>query len=415
MSPSDKKSILPGLSRRGFLGAAAGATALALDQRIALAQSLASGRSALTIDDIRGWGHIPGIVDIGDNENPYGPSPAAVRAIAETMFDLNRYDDDVLWKLEHAIGRHVRFPEIEPPGGRFAMSNLPIYAECSSTFILFQVALHYGIRNGSGGIIEAEPAYGGVSGYVREYNRITGSEVTIRRIPTTDDFRHDLGAMLAAVSPDTTLIVVTNPNNPTGTIVPRADIERFIVELPSSVTVLIDEAYIDFVREPGYQDCIDLSQRYPNVIVTRTLSKVYGLAGLRVGYATAQQQMIDELRLYGNTQGLSNVACYGAIAALDDHDFVRRVLKSTNEVKDWFYSELDTLGLHYVPSHTSFVLVNVGSDGAELLRRMAARNVMISRLGMATDPRVRNFVRFSMGTPDEMQVTLNILREELGA
>lgn len=415
MSLNNGNSRVRGLSRRGFLGAAAGATALAVDQRLALAQAMASGRQALTVDDIRGWGHVPGVVDIGDNENPYGPSPAAVRAIAEHMFDSNRYDDDCVRELEEAIGRHLGFPDPEPPASRFALSNLPIYSECSSTFILFQVALHYGIRDGSGEIIEAEPAYGGVSGYVKEYNRITGSEVTITRVPTTNEFRHDLDAMLAAVTPNTTLIVITNPNNPTGTIVPRSEIERFIVELPSSVTVLIDEAYIDFVREPGYRDCVELSQRYPNVIVTRTFSKVYGLAGTRIGYATAQESLIEKLRLVGNSQGLGNVNARAGIAALSDHDFVRRVLRSTNEVKDWFYGEMDKLGLRYIPSHTSFVIVDAGTDGAALVGRMAERRVMISRLGMATDPRVKNFIRFTMGTPDEMQVAVNVLREELAA
>ena len=142
MSSSNGNTRGPALSRRGFLGAAAGAAALAVDQRLALAQAMASGRQALTVDDIRGWGHVPGVVDIGDNENPYGPSPAAVRAIAEHMFDSNRYDDDCVRELEEAIGRHLGFPDPEPPASRFALSNLPIYSECSATWNRMKVELH---------------------------------------------------------------------------------------------------------------------------------------------------------------------------------------------------------------------------------------------------------------------------------
>ncbi len=403
------------LSRRRFLtGAVAGAGTLALSERLALARSLA-GDPALTVADIRGWGEVPGVVDIGDNENPYGPSPLAVRAVADRMLDVNRYDFGSARELENAIGRHHGLPEPPPPANRFASSNYPVYVECGSSFILHLAADRFGVKNGTGEIIEADLGYGGVTRFVTTYRDRYAAEIAIRRVQTTAEFKHDLDAMLDAVTAATTLVVITNPNNPTGTIVPQADIERFVAAVPEHVTVLIDEAYIHFVREPGYGDSVTLTRRYPNVIVTRTFSKIFGLAGLRVGYAVADKALIDELRFFGNSGGIGSINCYAAIAALDDAAFVRRVRRMTNEVKDFFYAELDALGLSYVPSHSSFVLVDAKQDGARLMERMAARKVLLSRLSLEGNPRMKNYVRFTMGTPEEIQVTLDVLKEELAA
>ncbi len=411
---SKQESRAERLSRRRFLtGAAAGAGALALSDRLALAQSMLAGPSPLTVDDIRGWGEVPGVVDIGDNENPYGPSPMAVRAVAERMMDVNRYDFGSARELANAIGRYHDLDEPPPPANRFAPSGYPVYVEGGSSFILRLVAHRFGIRNGTGEIIEADPGYGGVTRFITSYRDRFGAEITLRRVPTTSDFKHDLDAMLEAISPDTTLVIITNPNNPTGTIVPQADIERFVAAVPDHVIVLIDEAYIHFVREPGYGDSVALTQRHDNVVVSRTFSKIFGLAGLRVGYAVANKAMIDELRFFGNSGGIGSVNCYAAIAALDDHAFVRHVRRMTNSVKDRFYGELDALGLEYVPSHSSFVLVNAGVDGEALYERMAARNVMLSRLGMDGNPKLTNFIRFSMGTPEEVEVATGVLKEEL--
>ena len=403
------------VSRRRFLGgAAAGAASLALADREAMAQAMAGG-PRLTVEDIRGWGEVPGVVDIGDNENPFGPSPMAVRAVAERIMDVNRYDFGSARELANAIGRYHGFPEPPPPAHRFAASGYPVYVEGGSSFILRLIAERFGIRNGTGEIIEANPGYGGVTRFVTSYRDRVGAEVTLKRVPTTSDFKHDLDAMLEAVTPDTTLVIITNPNNPTGTIVPQADIERFVAAVPRHVMVLIDEAYIHFVREPGYGDSVELTQRYSNVVVTRTFSKIFGLAGLRVGYAVANAELIDTMRFFGNGGGIGSVNCYAAIAALEDQAFVRRVRATTNRVKDYFYAELDRLGLSYVPSHSSFVLVNAERDGAALQKSMAERNILLSRLGMDGNPGMKNHIRFSMGTPEELEVAVAALRDELGA
>ncbi|MEM9209138.1 MAG: histidinol-phosphate transaminase [Pseudomonadota bacterium] len=416
MSASRIGSASAGISRRRFLHAgAAAAGALTLAERTAIAEVMVGGTSGLTVEDIRGWGETPGVVDIGDNENPYGPSPMAVRAVADRLLDVNRYDFGSPRDLANAIGAYHGLPEPEPVTNRFAPSNYPVHVEAGSSFILNVVANRFGIRNGRGEIIEAEPAYGGITRFVDEYQRRFGGRVSVKRVPTTASFQHDLDAMRDAVSNRTTLVVITNPNNPTGTIVPQAALESFVQSLPSRVMVLIDEAYIDFVREEEYGNSIALAQQYENVIVSRTFSKIYGLAGLRIGYAIASRALVDELRFFGNSYGIGSVNASAAIAALDDRAFVRHVLRMTNQVKDFFYAELDRLGLDYVPSHSSFVLVNAGQDGAALAQRMAERNILLSRLGMDGNARMTNYVRFSMGTPEELQVTVDALEEELTA
>ncbi len=403
------------LSRRGFLnGAIAGTGTIILSDRLAIAQNMLMGSSELSINDVQGWGEKPGFVNIGMNENPHGPSPMAIRAVADNLMDANRYDFSSPMKLNTSIGEYHGLPKVERETTWWGPSSFyPVYCEGGSSFILRQIAVHHGIRNGVGEIIEAIPAYGAISREINNYSRRVGAEVNIKRIETTKDFKHDLGKMLDAVTSETTLIVITNPNNPTGTIVSYEEIESFVEAVPENIIILIDEAYIDFVREPGYQDCIDLSQKYNNVIVTRTFSKVFGLAGMRVGYAVGNIDLMEDLSSFGNSGGIGSINCYAAIAALKDRAFVRRVLRVTNEMKEYFYTELESIGLDYIPSHSNFVLANVGQDGAELQKKMFTRNIQLSRLGMATNERLKNYIRVTMGTPDEMQVAVRILKEEL--
>lgn len=414
MTATKKSTTLANVSRRGFMaGAAVGS--LALTERLAMAQAMLGGTSGLTVDDIQGWGEEPGVVDIGDNENAYGPSPMAIRAVAENLMDVNRYDFTSARQLADAVGRYHGFAPPPPPTSQWAPSGYPVYVEGGSSFILNLVAHRYGVRDGAGEVIEAEPAYGGISRFVEIYRDRFGAEIDVKRVPLTADHRHDLDAMRAAVTPRTTLVVITNPNNPTGTIVDPDELEEFVASLPDTVMVFVDEAYIDYVRDEDYRDSIDLTRRFDNLIVSRTFSKVYGLAGLRLGYAVAAQPLIDEMRLFGNSEGIGTVNCYAGIAALDDRAFVRRVQRMTNQVKDYFYAELDRLGLDYVPSHAAFVLVDAGTDGAALQRRMAGRRIKLSRLGLDGLPTYRNHVRFSMGTPEELQVTVDALEQELSA
>lgn len=401
------------VSRRGFLtGLAAGAGTLAMSERLAMAQNIVSG-GALSASDIQGWGVQPGVVNIGGNENPWGPSPMAVRAVADDMMNLNRYDWGSRRKLAHAIAEFHGIPHPEQPRTPFGPTGYPIHIEAGSSFILNLVALNYGVRNGAGEIIEADPSYGMVSRKAVTYGRTFGTEVSSVRVPLTSDHKHDLDAMREAVSDQTTLIVITNPNNPTGTLMPQAELDAFVESVPKHVTIFIDEAYIHFNRDPGNEGSTHLALEHSNVIVCRTMSKVFGLAGLRVGYAIAQPDVVSHLAMFGNSGGVGRMNARAAIAALGDHSFIRSVLHKTNEGKAYFYDAMDQLGLDYIESHSSFVLVNVEQDGKALADRMRQQNIILSRLGVTGNPRYDNYVRFTMGTMEELEVTVNTLKKEL--
>jgi len=237
-----------------------------------------------------------------------------------------------------------------------------------------------------------------------------GAEVKIRRVPATTDLKHDLQAMLGAVTNKTTLIVITNPNNPTGTILSYDEIKHFVDAVPKNIMILIDEAYIHFVREENYQTAVKLAQEHKNVIVTRTFSKMYGMAGLRVGYAVGDPLIMKELRTLGNSLGVGSINCYAAIAALKDEAYVRHVNRLTNASKDYFYEELDKLDLNYIPSHSSFVLVDVKQNGGVLARKLRAKNIKVRAYGNEI---IENYVRFTIGTLDEMQAMVGVLSREI--
>lgn len=401
-------------TRRGFLGVSASIGSLVLSGKSSLAETIPSAYRPLSVEELHGWGEEPGIAGIGNNENPFGPSPRALRAINNSVMDINRYDFGAYTKLEIAIGEHLGLEREAPPsaGGRglFRDSGYPIYVEGGSSFILNQITAIYGVKDGVGEIIEIDPGYAGVSRAALGLRSRFGMEITVKRVPTTHEFKHDLNGMLNAVSDNTTLIVITNPNNPTGTILSYQEIKEFINNVPENVTILIDEAYIHFVREQNYRSAIEITQEHKNVIVTRTFSKMYGMAGLRVGFAVGHQSVISELRAAGNSWGMGNINCYAAKASLEDTSFVRQVKRLTNNSKDYFYQEVKKLGLSYVPSHSSFVLVNVGQDGRALQQKLAAKNIQVRVYDNAA---IKNYIRFSVGTLDEMQATVSVLKDEI--
>jgi histidinol-phosphate aminotransferase len=406
------------VSRRSFIAATAGIGSLSLSSKLSLAEIITSNKNPVSVDQLHGWGEAPGIAGIGYNENPFGPSPRALRAINEAVMDVNRYDFGAFTKLEKAIGEHLSLASVEvdvvPGREAFAASGYPVYVEGGSGFILNQIVMNYGVKwntsNPTGEIIEVDPGYGGVSRAALSFRELMGSEVSVKRVPATSALKHDLDAMFKAITSKTTLIVITNPNNPTGTILSYDEIKRFVDAVPKNIMILIDEAYIHFVREENYQTAVKLSQEYKNVIVTRTFSKMYGMAGLRVGYAVGDPTIMSELRTLGNSLGVGSINCYAAIAALEDDAYVRHVKRLTNASKDYFYEELEKLGLSYIPSHSSFVMVNVNQNGQRLRRKLLAKNIKVRAYRSDV---IENYVRFSIGTLDEMQAMVGVLSEEI--
>jgi histidinol-phosphate aminotransferase len=224
------------------------------------------------------------------------------------------------------------------------------------------------------------------------------SRADITKVPLTKDHRHDLQGMASAITPETGLVFICNPNNPTGTIVTKGEMERFMNLIPESVTVLVDEAYNHFAG-PEYESAIRYVKEGRNVVVARTFSKAYGLAGMRVGYGIAPPGIMDRMRPYGLDFNLSVPAVAAAEAALADTQQIEKVIKANDVQRTAFYTEMKSAGFEYIPSHANFVMVDIRSEVAPVIQEFSRKKVLVGREFL---PMTR-FLRVSIGTDDEMK------------
>ena len=412
MSNSLHETVDTGLSRRRFLtGALAAGAALTLADRLALAQTMATG--GLTAKDIHGIGVEPGLVRMALNENPIGPSPRALQAIAENMFKINRYSfggGDIYGALAEFDG--IELPpqqEVRGMGGRAFRfrRETPFFITAGSGALLSQIALAY-LSKGGTEVIEADMGYGDISGDAENYQE-AGLDVNIIRTPMKD-YRHDLDAMLAAITPKTSVVVITNPNNPTGTLLSFEETEKFVAAVPENVLVVIDEAYIHFVRDPKYRTAASLTRKHDNVIVTRTFSKVFGMPGMRLGYGICSQAIQEKLRFYST--GRANALAYAAgEASLKDRNHYNRSRAVVQHFRDRLEDEFTKMGLEYIPSESNFMMVDLGKPSMNIMREMFRKGVMVTNRRRQQMP---SWIRVSSGDERETEVFLNVLKEVLG-
>ena len=453
MSFDVTETLQNGVSRRAFMkGALLSGAALTFADKMVLAQEMANGR--ITSKDIRGIGVEPGLVRMALNENPIGPSRYALQAIADNMFDINRYGFNSS-PLTQALAEYDGI-ELPDSGGMPSMAAMmrsaaasarsqgagsrgqggsqgagsrgqggsqggggagggrggfrrrptPFTLSAGSGQLLDVLALAYLSQGGES--IEMDLGYGSISRGAEEYRRM-GISANGIKVPATGDYKHDLDAMKAAITPATTLVVVTNPNNPTGTLMSYEDISAFVKSVPEDVVVVVDEAYIHFVRDPNYQKAIPLALEHENVIVIRTFSKVYGMPAMRLGYAVSKPggRIQQKLRFYltGSPNLLAQVA--GA-AAVKDMDHVRRSQEVVWNFRDRCFAEFDKMGLEYIPSESNFFMVNLGKDSMPVMRELFSRGVMVTNRTREAMP---TWIRVSSGTERETEVFLNELKD----
>jgi len=403
----------PGVSRRRFLtGALAAGAALTLADRLALAQTMASG--GLTAKDIHGIGVEPGLVRMALNENPIGPSPRALQAIAENMFKINRYSfggGDIFGALAEFDGIELPPPrEMRGMGGgggfRFRRQT-PFFITAGSGALLSQISLAY-LSKGGTEVIEADMGYGDVSGEAEGYQE-AGLDVNIVRVPVKNH-KHDLDAMLAAITPKTSVVVITNPNNPTGTLLSFEEQEKFVAAVPENVLVVIDEAYIHFVKDPAYKTAASLATTHDNVIVTRTFSKVFGMPAMRLGYGICSQAIQEKLRFY-STGRANALAMAAGEASLKDRNHFNRSRSVVLHFRDRLEDEFTKMGLEYIPSESNFMMVDLGKPSMNIMREMFQKGVMVTNRRRQQMP---TWIRVSSGDERETEVFLNVLKEVLG-
>ncbi len=364
------------MSRRAFagtLGAAAG---------VAIFDTPLVSRVA---DAATKRGRPAGAVILSSNENPYGPSPGALAAAAKAA--PNRYPDGLEEEVREAIAKH------------HGVAVDQVLLGCGSSEIL-QMA-DEAFSGPAQKVVAAEPTFEAVLAYAKVV-RAEGVKV-----PLTADFRHDLEAMAAACGPSTGLVYVCNPNNPTATIVTGDEMAAFAAKVPSSTTILVDEAYHHFVEDARYRSSVELVGRHPNVVVARTFSKIYGMAGMRLGYAVSSKETIAAMRPHASWADTNAAVLAAAAASLADPELVPRQKKLLNDTRKWLVSELTKKGYRTMPSEANFVMVDVGGDVAPVIQAFRAKKILVGR----KFPSLPNWLRVTVGKREEVGAFLAALPE----
>src|SRR5213082_362604 len=283
--------------------------------------------------------HIPAtgqVVRLSANENAYGPSPKALKAMTDSFGLACRYPDEHNNVLIDRLGRlnGVNHDQILLGDGSSEILKL-----CAETFTSKE----------RGNLIVADPTFEAIL----EQAKINGAEVV--KIPLTPTFAHDLPKMLAAAKGG--LIYVCNPNNPTASITPKDELRDFVEKTPRGTMILVDEAYFHFADSPDYESVIPLVKEHPNLIVSRTFSKIYGMAGLRCGYCVAQKETIERMRRNQMWDSVNCMALAAATASLDDLDHVPTGQRLNREAKTFTTGELDKMGYKQIPSQANFIMI----------------------------------------------------------
>jgi len=330
-----------------------------------------------------------GIVKLASNENPRGPGPKALAAIATAAADVTRYPDGNGFALRSALATRLSVP-----AGSLVLGN-------GSNDVLELVTQAF-LTPGDEAIY-AQHAFA-VYPLATHARGARGIEVPAK------DYGHDLAAMLAAVTPRTRVVFVANPNNPTGTWIDGAAMEAFVAKVPREVVVVLDEAYDEYLAPADRSRSVSWIGRYPNLIVSRTFSKAYGLAALRVGYGVMDPSVADLLNRVRQPFNVNSLAQAAAIAALADTVYVEESARVNREGMRQIEAGLARLGVAFVPSHGNFLLVNVG-DGARVYGALLRDGVIVRPVGNYGLP---GFLRVTVGLPAENERFLTALGHALG-
>lgn len=332
------------------------------------------------------------IVKLASNENPLGMPDSAKRAVAAAMADLGRYPDSNGFELKAALSARYGVP-----ADWLTLGN-------GSNDIL-ELAAHALVTPGQS-IVYAEYAF---AVYALATQELGARAIEVK----ARDYGHDLDAMAAAIAPDTRLVFIANPNNPTGTFLSAAAIEAFLGKVPSHVVVVLDEAYNEYLDAGQQYDSVAWVRKYPNLMVSRTFSKAYGLAGLRIGYAVAQPELTDLLNRVRQPFNVNSVAQAAAVAALGDTEFLCKSAELNRAGKAQLVGAFERLGLEFVPSSGNFVLVRVGDDdgaGARVNLALLKQGVIVRPVGNYNLPR---WLRVTIGLPEENAAFIAALEQAL--
>lgn len=329
---------------------------------------------------------ITGSVKLASNENPLGPSPKALEAIREKMHQLHLYPDGDCYYLKSGLAAKLA-----------VRAEHLIFGNGSNELI--ELAVRTFLKPGDEAIM-AHQAF-------VVYRLVVQAAGGICQIVPLRDYQHDLLGMARAITPKTRMIFLANPNNPTGTIYRKKEWERFLDQITPDVLLIVDEAYFEYVTESDYPNSLGYHAPERNILTLRTFSKLYGLAGLRIGYAIGRNEIVDLMQRVRQPFNVNAAAQWAALAALDDNDHVKRSLEVNGEGMRYLTAEIGRLGLEQIPSAANFVLVRVG-HGQKVFQELLKRGVIVRPMEAYDFP---HHIRVTIGTKAENERFIECLKE----
>ena len=349
-------------------------------------------RPGLQIEEIQREYGITDVIKLASNENPLGVSPKAVEAMENIVRKVNLYPDGQSFSLRNSLAKHLHvLPEQVMVGN-------------GEDGLILEICLSF-LDETSEAIVSRSsfPVY---DIYIRTMR------AKLVKTPL-HEFKLDLQAMADAVNDNTKLIFVCNPNNPTGTSISATDIDAFLSRIPDNVLVIFDEAYFEYVDTDNFPDAIRyIKEGRENILVLRTFSKIYGLAGLRLGYAIGAPSIISALNKVKEPFSVNLLAQTAGLAALEDQEFLQKSFQFNLEGRSFLYQEFDRLDLTYIKTQANFILTQIGPRANEIIEKMNCKGVIIRP---CTSYDLPYFARISIGTPEQNARLVKTLEEVLNA
>lgn len=324
-------------------------------------------------------------IKLASNENPLGPSPKALKALSERIGQLHLYPDGDCFYLKRALAAKLGVAE-----------ERLVFGNGSNEII--ELAVRTFMRPGDETVMAHRA-------FVVYRLVVQANGGTCKTVPLKN-FTHDLEAMAEAVTARTRIIFLANPNNPTGTIYGKREWEKFLGRIGPDVLVIADEAYFEYVADPDYPNSLAYQENGKTILTLRTFSKLYGLAGLRIGYGVGPKDLVGWMHRVRQPFNVNAAAQWAARAALDDSEHVKHTLDVNREGMDYLKREIEKLGLEQVPSHANFILLRVG-DGAAIFKRLLQRGVIVRPMGVYDLP---DYIRVTVGTMKENSRFINELQ-----
>ncbi len=340
------------------------------------------------IDEVKRELGIERVIKLASNENPLGNSPAATKAVQEWANNMAIYPDGNGTSLKQALS------------DKLGVAPDQILLGAGTDQILEIIAQTY-INPGDNAIM-GDPSFPRYSSVVKVMD---GQSI---EVPLTEDYRMDLNAFLEKINDRTKIIWLCNPNNPTGTIISAQEQIDFIKRVPKDVLVVLDEAYYEYARGGDYPESLDLLDEFDNIIILRTFSKAYGMAGLRIGYAISNKDIIGYLNRVRGPFNTNTGAQVAAIAALEDQEFIEKSVQSNNQGKEYLYSAFEEMGLEYIPTHANFLMVKINISSSEVFKALLKKGVIIRSADIYG---MDDWIRVTIGTCEENEIFVKALKE----